>query len=429
MFILKQNIYLTKGLQRATLFDGDTGAVYWLSPAASRDISHVLEGPGDGPYSPGETDLLSRLTALGLCGHTTPDASLPGRETGDDALRRGMSMVYYEVTGACNMSCLHCYAGSSASDGPQIIPSAGASQKDSELFDEIAASGVRRIQFIGGEPFFDWERLEGLCTLARGRFDQVEIATNGTVMNDRMIAFIKANSIKLSVSLYSHLASVHDSITCSPGSHSLTLSHLFKLKEAGVDFYIACVSMDRNSPDIKGTIDFIRHHFGMTIKPKPLRLTGRAAVGFVDKEGLEKRRITLSSFTGTFEREDFLSNMHFHNCYGRGPYIGHDGKIYPCVMERRFSIGDITANSWAEILAGEAFRDAIRLTKDRIEGCRDCEFRYLCFDCRPDASALHPDLFGKPWNCTYSPEDGRWMSPQKPGIDVPIRKLTRTRQT
>ena len=45
-------------------------------------------------------------------------------------------------------------------------------------------------------------------------------------------------------------------------------------------------------------------------------------------------------------------------------------------------------------------------TKDRVAGCRHCEYRYACHDCRPDR--LSEDINAKPWYCTYNPLEGKW---------------------
>ena len=48
------------------------------------------------------------------------------------------------------------------------------------------------------------------------------------------------------------------------------------------------------------------------------------------------------------------------------------------------------------------------INKDRIEICRDCEFRYICTDCRAFISNSS-DIFSKPSRCTYDPYTARWQ--------------------
>ena len=428
MFILNPHIFFTKGAQRGTLFDGNTGSLYWLSPAASRYLSDAQAGNPEENLSPLLKHLVRELERLALGTSFSQDpSSCRLHEPCLDKVEHRLSLAYYEVTPACNLSCIHCYANAGAASSEATGAHARGSDESGALLREIASSGVRRIQFIGGEPFLRWDRLKRLCASARKYFEQVEISTNGTLLkHGKVISFIKANDIKLSISLYSHDAATHDSITRSPGSHALTMKALSELEKEKISFYIAFVLMDQNRTLRHETIDFIRHRFGQEVRPKPLRMTGRA-VSALNRDAPQEKRIGLRNFEGAFEKQDFLYNRCFHNCYGRGPYVAVDGNVYPCVMERRLSIGNVRKNRWHDILGSSAFDEATRLNKDKIDGCRMCEFRYLCFDCRPDASGLNSNFLSKPWNCTYTPEKGRWDidDRDKSPKNSPIIKLTK----
>ena len=37
---------------------------------------------------------------------------------------------------------------------------------------------------------------------------------------------------------------------------------------------------------------------------------------------------------------------------------------------------------------------------------KECEYRYICFDCRPDS--ISDNIYEKPWYCTYNPREGKW---------------------
>ena len=71
-------------------------------------------------------------------------------------------------------------------------------------------------------------------------------------------------------------------------------------------------------------------------------------------------------------------------------------------MERRISHGSLKKQTLKEVLNN----DILNIQKDKIEGCKDCEFRYCCFDCRPNS--LGKDVLSKPWYCTYNPHNGEW---------------------
>jgi hypothetical protein len=61
-------------------------------------------------------------------------------------------------------------------------------------------------------------------------------------------------------------------------------------------------------------------------------------------------------------------------------------------------------------LAQRDFAALWSINKDQITVCKDCEFRYVCTDCRAyllDAG----DLYSKPSKCTYDPYTAEWRPP------------------
>jgi hypothetical protein len=45
--------------------------------------------------------------------------------------------------------------------------------------------------------------------------------------------------------------------------------------------------------------------------------------------------------------------------------------------------------------------------KDDIEVCKDCEFRYICTDCRIFKNDSN-DIYSKPKKCNYDPYTNTW---------------------
>ena len=75
-------------------------------------------------------------------------------------------------------------------------------------------------------------------------------------------------------------------------------------------------------------------------------------------------------------------------------------------MERKIIYGNLKEKPLKELLYDN--KHFLMLTKDNINSCKYCEFRYACFDCRPDR--LSDNIYEKPWYCTYNPEERYWMS-------------------
>ena len=76
-------------------------------------------------------------------------------------------------------------------------------------------------------------------------------------------------------------------------------------------------------------------------------------------------------------------------------------------MERRISYGNLKSSAIDDILENRSI-----ITKNRIEGCKNCEYRYQCFDCRCDTLSSG-NIYAKPWYCTYDPKKGEWADPEE----------------
>lgn len=112
----------------------------------------------------------------------------------------------------------------------------------------------------------------------------------------------------------------------------------------------------------------------------------------------------------------FVTNIgHFtearqHNtCLNRKLSVDARGEIRNCPSLPR-SFGNAAEVPLSEALAQPGFKDLWTVHKDQIEVCRDCEFRYVCTDCR--AYLADPGApYSKPRKCGYDPYTAQWQRP------------------
>ncbi|MBW8878004.1 MAG: grasp-with-spasm system SPASM domain peptide maturase [Acidobacteria bacterium] len=104
-----------------------------------------------------------------------------------------------------------------------------------------------------------------------------------------------------------------------------------------------------------------------------------------------------------------FSEAQKHNtCLNKKISVDTRGEIKNCPSLAR-SFGNIRTTSLHNALAHRDFRELWSINKDRIDVCRDCEFRYVCTDCR--AYIAEPqNLYSKPSKCTYDPYTAAWRS-------------------
>jgi len=96
--------------------------------------------------------------------------------------------------------------------------------------------------------------------------------------------------------------------------------------------------------------------------------------------------------------ELYLESLHFNTCLNSKISVDRFGNIKNCPsMEKIW--GNINEDSLYDIANNKQFQNVWTIKKDDIETCKDCEFRYMCQDCR----AYTDDFYSKPLKCNYNP--------------------------
>lgn len=101
-----------------------------------------------------------------------------------------------------------------------------------------------------------------------------------------------------------------------------------------------------------------------------------------------------------------------HNsCLNRKISIDVNGNIKNCPSMPE-SYGNIKDTTLEEALNKPGFKKYWNVTKDMIEVCKDCEFRYVCTDCRAYTERTTFDKeeidLSKPLKCGYNPYTNEW---------------------
>ena len=109
-------------------------------------------------------------------------------------------------------------------------------------------------------------------------------------------------------------------------------------------------------------------------------------------------------------RKEFTEALQFNPCWKGKVAITDDGSVLPCVFGRECVAGNILTQPLSDILSrDDGMKKYWYMIKDRIDVCRDCEFRYGCYDCRPLARGWGGGhLTAKTFGCGYDPYTGRW---------------------
>jgi SPASM domain peptide maturase of grasp-with-spasm system len=110
------------------------------------------------------------------------------------------------------------------------------------------------------------------------------------------------------------------------------------------------------------------------------------------------------SFNSTLDF--FAESQQFNSCLNRKISIDAAGNIKNCPAMKQ-SMGHISHTSLASVIGQDEFTKYWHINKDQVNICKDCEFRYICHDCRTFIENPQ-DLFSKPLKCSYNPYEARW---------------------
>ena len=108
----------------------------------------------------------------------------------------------------------------------------------------------------------------------------------------------------------------------------------------------------------------------------------------------------------TLNMLSFTEAHHHNTCLNRKISIDAEGNIRNCPSMPQ-SFGNIKDTTLQQALDHPDFKKYWNHKKDEIEVCRDCEFRYICTNCRAYLEDPQNE-YSKPLKCGYDPYTGEW---------------------
>jgi radical SAM protein with 4Fe4S-binding SPASM domain len=138
----------------------------------------------------------------------------------------------------------------------------------------------------------------------------------------------------------------------------------------------------------------------------------RQVIGYVgndnsvtDIDVLKNRYTTSPNFSvSDFE---YRFNMLWNSCWAGKIAIASNGDVLPCIFARDTIIGNVFSDDIATM--NTLSYPYWSLNLDKVEVCKDCEYRYACRDCRPLAKSMGGSVFSKQPRCCYDPYKGVWL--------------------
>lgn len=242
--------------------------------------------------------------------------------------RKAPGMLWLDLTRKCQLACTHCFNDSGPAGGH------GTMTRDDwvRVLDQAAACGVRRVQFIGGEPTMHPEAAH-LVEHALAFGLDVEVFSNLVHVTARWWNLFQREGVSVATSYYSDDPAEHDTITRRP-SHRLTRANIVRAVQLGVPLRAGIIDTGNRQHVERARRDL--EAIGVTrIKLDRVRRIGRAADG---------RPAETSELCG--------------RCGDGRASVGPNGDVTPCAMSSWMSVGNVHETPLAAIVGGAAMAAA-----------------------------------------------------------------------
>lgn len=95
-----------------------------------------------------------------------------------------------------------------------------------------------------------------------------------------------------------------------------------------------------------------------------------------------------------------------NNCLNQKVSIDVNGDIKNC-PSMKIGYGNVANTKISDAINNLNFKDVWNITKDSVAVCKECEFRYVCTDCRVFTDDPN-DIYSRPSKCKYNPYVALW---------------------
>jgi len=391
-FRLNSYIRFEKKSTEACIYNLCNGDIIFLDEKKANIIEKCERNEAISNLNNDELAFLNKLEEMGIGRYYDRKVYVEKMFLGQDAdfestMKKNItfSRLFIEITNECNLDCLFCnYLDEKAyrKTGCKRWYSNGRNlsiEQYKEVIRQAVPMGVKEVVFMGGEPFLEYEKMKELIQYTKFlSVEKVVVYTNLTLLNEEILKIIKKFKVSLVVQVISNNKEEFEYISNKPLEVDI-IKNISLLKNNNVDFSIKILVCRYNEDNIENMIselnrvistnkiqlDFIYPHNKIHHSPKYLNYI------YSKKSKLFRVNLPMYSFYSKY-----------NNCFGNQIALTLDGDILPCIMTRKLKLGSIIEKQLHEILTDGKYESLQTLTKDKIQGCKECVYRFGCIDCR-----------------------------------------------
>jgi len=344
-----------------------------------------------------------------------------------------LKWLAWEITGKCNLNCIHCRSSSDmgSDEGDFTLDEA------KKFIDDITPFAHPDAVLSGGEPLLRKDVFD-IAAYGTSKGLRMAMATNGALVDDSVCEKIKESGIRIvSLSLDGSTAAIHDDFRKQPGAFQDTLRASELFKKHGIEFLINSSFTKRNQDDIPNVYKQAKKMGATAWYMFMIVPTGRGQdimTELISKEDYEEMlnwhydmekeeddmlvrptcaphyyRIVLQR--SKKDKEKFKRrSLKFSTGGSKGCLAGQliclidvDGEVLPCSYFPK-SAGNVRKQPFKDIWENSELFKRLRDFKSYKGSCGRCEYINVCGGCRARSYSMTGDYLAEEPFCNYTPK-------------------------
>lgn len=351
-----------------------------------------------------------------------------------------LRLVFWELTARCNLKCIHCRAEAQTERQEDEL----STERCFAVIDELCGFSSPILILTGGEPLYR-DDIFDIARYAAGKGLRVALATNGTLVNEKVAEQIKESGIKrVSISLDGANPQTHDTFRMIQGSFESAFNGIKNLQKEGIEVQINTTIARHNEDEVKDILDLALNNDIKALHIFMLVPVG-CGIQIADSQMLDKQKYEdiLSWFydktmelRGRIELKATCAPHFFRIMHKRAKdegitispqthgmaavtkgclagsgvmFISRKGVVQPCGY-LPVQAGNIIKESVSEIWNGSEVFLNLRNTGLLKGKCGICEYKKVCEGCRARAYYEKGDYMEEEPYCIYEPTKGKLVN-------------------
>jgi radical SAM protein with 4Fe4S-binding SPASM domain len=291
------------------------------------------------------------------------------------------------ITYRCNLKCPKCYVGD------KNIERELSTEEWISAFGRLWAAGIPQVVFTGGEPTLRDDLVE---LVSQADEFVTGLVTNGTKLAGLARPLREASLDYVQVTIESFDPKIHDAVTCTDGSHAMTLAGIAKAMDAGLQVVTNTTLTKANAASFVRTLEWLRG-FGVKNTACNTLICSGHGVEHKKENGLDDAELaaTLAEACEAAEKLGMTLQWYSPTCYhgGVNPLdlglgiktcsaaahnmtVQPDGTVLPC-QSWPDPVGSILKDDWASIWRHPTC-EKLRKHLFAPGECKGCEYETLC---------------------------------------------------